>query len=103
MTVEELKKRAEIYFKNGEKKMYATEDGNLWYEHDKAYGEAHARRIKKKLVVLEKEEVIIYSEDELKSMTIAKLKSIATDSKSTKKDDLILDILTAQDVTDTKE
>lgn len=56
MTVLELQKRAEVYFKDGAKKMYATEDGHLFYEHDKPYADAHSRQTKSKLHELVPEE-----------------------------------------------
>ncbi|MCK5632595.1 hypothetical protein KAH94_02520, partial [bacterium] len=56
MTVEELRKRADVYLKNGEKKIYATEDGNFFYEQDKPYADAHSRQAQLKVYVFEVDE-----------------------------------------------
>lgn len=55
MTIEQLNKLAQVYFKKGEKVMYATEDGNFFYESHKAYGDAHSRQTKLKLHKIEPE------------------------------------------------
>jgi len=55
-TKEELLKRAAPYFSQGEKLMYATSDGNIFYANHKNFAVSHKGTIKGELFELTKED-----------------------------------------------
>jgi hypothetical protein len=58
-----LIEKAKPYFKSeGVNKMFATEDGNMFYENAANYAKAHANRCKVKLFTITKEDIFVKSE-----------------------------------------